>query len=142
MQSGCHCDSRVHSSESFWGMQELLSSLTLLGYLKRSKVKVNSAPGQYSPSWEVYSLEKKGKDHLISGRELRLAVPQSLRKAEEEQEAKKQQKFEELQRAGIDLTQIPEAELASGDGEVLKCHVSSMLFMYICCFDFSPFYML
>ena len=69
-------------------------------------------------------MERKGKDHLTSGRELKLAVPQSLRKAEEEQEAKKQQRFEELQRAGIDLSQIPEAELSSGDGEVLKCHVS------------------
>ncbi len=78
----------------------------------------------------MYSLEQKGKDHLVSGRELKLAVPQSLRKAEEEQEAKKQQKFEELQRGGIDLSQIPEAELASGDGEVLKCHVSFNFFEY------------
>jgi hypothetical protein len=102
----------------------LLSSLTLLGFLKRTKVKANSAPGQYSPSWEVYSVEQKGKDHLTSGRELKLAVPQSLRKAEEEQEAKKQQKFAELELAGVDLSQIPQEELALGDGEVLKCQVS------------------
>jgi hypothetical protein len=120
-----------HRVKPFFWPQELLSSLTLLGYLKRTKVKANSAPGQYSPSWEVYSVEPKGRDHLISGRELKLAVPQSLRKAEEEQEAKKQQKFEELERAGIDLTQIPEAELASGDGEVIKCQVSSLL---VACF--------
>ena len=55
-----------------------------------------------------------------------MAVPQSLRRAEEEQEARKLQKFAELEQAGVDLTQIPQDELALGDGEVLKCQVSTL----------------
>jgi hypothetical protein len=77
----------------------LLSSLTLLCYLNRKNVKANSDLGR---SWEVYSIEQKGKDHLISGGELKLAVPQSLRKAEVKMEAKKQRKFKEPKRADFE----------------------------------------
>ncbi len=80
----------------------MLSSLTLLCYLNRKKVKANSDLGKLSRSWEVYSIEQKGKDHLISGGELKLAVPQSLRKAEVKMEAKKQRKFKERKRADFE----------------------------------------
>ena len=55
-------------------------------------------------------MEQKGKDHLISGGELKLAVPQSLHKAEAKKEAKKQRKFKEPKGADFDLTLLPETE--------------------------------
>ena len=90
--------------------QELLGSLTEVGLLRRSKVKGNSAPGHYAATWEVYATTPAGRAQLAAGGELRLAVPQSLRRAEEEQAARRRERLAELERGGVDLSQVEREE--------------------------------
>ena len=51
-------------------------------------------------------MDQKGRAQLASGAELRMAVPQAVRRAEEEREARRVAKLRELEQGGVDLSQV------------------------------------
>ena len=66
----------------------------------------------------VYDLTLKGKGVLSDGA-IVLPVPTSIREQEKIEEAKKKQALAELKDKGVDLGQVPQEELESGEGEAL-----------------------
>lgn len=66
----------------------------------------------------VYDLTSKGKSAAASG-SIILPVPPSVREQERLEEEAKQKTLSELKDKGVDLDQIPQEELETGDGEAI-----------------------
>jgi hypothetical protein len=66
----------------------------------------------------VYDLTPKGRGVLSDGI-IMLPVPASIREQEKLDEKKKQEALADLKDKGVDLEQIPQEELESGDGEAI-----------------------
>ncbi len=69
----------------------------------------------------VYELTSKGKEVLRDG-PIVLPVPQSVREQEKMEEEKKRETLAELNKFGVDLRNIPQAELETGDGEAIAAY--------------------
>lgn len=70
-------------------------------------------------SWSGYDLTSKGWNVLDNG-PIVIPVPASVREVEQKQQEELQESLTKLEKAGVDLDQIPKSELEEGDGEVLK----------------------
>ena len=70
-------------------------------------------------TWTGYDLTRKGRSVLEYG-PIVLPVPASVREFENKQKAALQDSLSILEKAGVNLDQIPKAELEEGGGEVLK----------------------
>jgi RecQ family ATP-dependent DNA helicase len=101
--------------------RELLAPLVSKGYLVQNTKSVAVPGSQYSKAFTYYSITSKGTLALHdTSAPITLPVPQSLRDLEAEEEEKRQKKFDLLEKAGVDLKQIPKEELALGDGDVIR----------------------
>lgn len=69
-------------------------------------------------TYMIYSLTLKGQAALTKG-EIILAVPTNLRELEKMEAEKKRQTLVDLESKGVDLEQIPQEELHSGEGECI-----------------------
>ena len=90
--------------------------------VEREFVTLNSQSmkvGGRQVSWSGYNLSSKGYAALNQG-PIILPVPVSIRKYEEKEEKAMKKTLLNLEKAGFDVAQIPEAELQEGDGEVLR----------------------
>ena len=69
----------------------------------------------------VYNLTAQGIQVVLDG-PIVLPVPSSIREQEKLEEAKKQRTLAELKDKGVDIENIPQSELESGDGEAISAY--------------------
>ena len=75
----------------------------------------------FQRNYLVYDLTEKGVQVVADG-PIVLPVPLSVREQEKLEETKKQQTLAELKDKGVDLQNIPQSELESGDGEAIAAY--------------------
>ena len=75
----------------------------------------------FQRNYLVYDLTEKGVQVVTDG-PIVLPVPLSVREQEKLEETKKQQTLAELKDKGVDLQNIPQSELESGDGEAIAAY--------------------
>lgn len=68
--------------------------------------------------YAIYNLTSRGRSVIADG-PIMLPVPESVREMERIEEEKKQKTLADLKQKGVDLEQIPQEELESGDGEAI-----------------------
>eukprot|EP00594_Rhizosolenia_setigera_P004227 CAMPEP_0178948180 /NCGR_PEP_ID=MMETSP0789-20121207/5326_1 /TAXON_ID=3005 /ORGANISM="Rhizosolenia setigera, Strain CCMP 1694" /LENGTH=1048 /DNA_ID=CAMNT_0020628511 /DNA_START=100 /DNA_END=3246 /DNA_ORIENTATION=- len=104
--------------------KEMIPSLVSKKYIQQS-VKKASATMKYKTSWSCYETTSLGDSALRNpSAKIELPVPPSIREIEAQEEAKRQRMLEELQKEGVDLSQIPKKEIDKGveDSDVLRAY--------------------
>ena len=99
--------------------RELIVPLTQRGYLQESS---KSAVIQgYSKSWTIYKMTNKGRSALFDDSiPIPLPVPESVLEAERKEKARRQRVLAQLEESGVKLGSLPQDELKTGDGEVIR----------------------
>jgi len=95
--------------------KELFQPLTQRGFIKQS---TRQSTHKYAKPYVVYSLTLKGQAAMTKG-EVILPVPTSVRELEKAEAEKRRQALADLESKGVDLEQIPDEELHSGEGECI-----------------------
>jgi hypothetical protein len=75
----------------------------------------------FQRNYLVYNLTAQGIQVVLDG-PIVLPVPSSIREQEKLEEAKKQRTLAELKDKGVDIENIPQSELESGDGEAISAY--------------------
>jgi hypothetical protein len=101
--------------------RELVAPLVNKGLLSQFSKKVR-IPGQsFSTSYTTYELTVKGSHALRDeSTPIMLPVPLSIRELERAEEEKRQKRLAMLEKSGVNLKQIPQAEVDAGEGEVIQ----------------------
>lgn len=99
--------------------RELIVPLTQRGYLQESS---KSAVIQgYSKSWTIYKLTDKGRSALFDDSiAIPLPVPEFVLEAERKEKARRAKVLKDLEESGVKLENLPQEELKTGDGEVIR----------------------
>jgi hypothetical protein len=100
--------------------RELITPLVQKGYLSES-MKTAVVNG-YKRTWTVFSVPPKGMEALNSSSPILLPVPESVRKVEKQEIEKRERILAQLERNGIDRSTLPQEEIESGDGEVIRAY--------------------
>jgi RecQ family ATP-dependent DNA helicase len=100
--------------------RDLISPLTQKGYLIASSKTAN--PDGFSRTWTVYNVSEKGRLALMETQPIVLPVTDSVRQMEQQEEEKRQKVLEQLERNGIQLDKLPQNEVETGDGVVIRAY--------------------
>ena len=101
--------------------KELITPLVNKGYLesRSKKADVNG----YSRAFATFLITPKGREALHDeSQPIVLAIPQSLRDLEAEEEEARQKVLAQLEKAGVKLSQIPKEEIESGEGATIQAY--------------------
>jgi hypothetical protein len=101
--------------------KELITPLVNKGYLESRSKKANV--NGYSRAFATFLITPKGREALHDeSQPIVLAIPQSLRDLEAEEEKARQEVLAQLEKAGVKLSQIPKEEIESGEGATIQAY--------------------
>ena len=75
----------------------------------------------FQRSWTIYTLTPKGRSALFDDSiPISLPVPEAVLEAERKEKARRQRVLAQLEESGVNLENLPQAEIETGDGEVIR----------------------
>lgn len=100
--------------------KDMISQLAQKGHLIE-KTKTTSQNG-FDRTYTVYNISSQGREVLTNSKPIILSVPESVRQIERDEEAKRQKILARLAENGIPLHNLPQEEVSTGDGVVIRAY--------------------
>jgi superfamily II DNA helicase RecQ len=103
-------------------LKEFIAALIQKKYI--SEVTKRGIVNGQSRNWTVLVTTAVGVHALKTPHEsIRLPVPESIRKMEQQAEIKRQRVLQQLQDSGVEISKLPQKEIEDGDGEVIRAYL-------------------
>jgi ATP-dependent DNA helicase RecQ/Werner syndrome ATP-dependent helicase len=100
-------------------LKEFVAALVAKKYIAEETKRMQV--GGYDRSWTVYNLSHAGRQALNNTNvKIILSVPESIRQAEKQAEARRQRVLQQLAENGIEVDKLPQKEVEEGDGACIR----------------------